>query len=434
MKKIAWTFSTLGAMGAVVAPIASTVSCNSNKTLSVSAFKESAKDEETILNEMVVSTYTANILTRYQNNPVPIVKGIVDNFEKADYNYTLDPAKWDTPDKVEAMKNAREEVEKIWNTPQGEVIRLAHITSKMGSIMWGLPETKASDAVVEGITSGINSAGFSPDEKLNVFKVKLISNIRATMEATGASSSLKKFEGFIEWMTNPENNYANLQATLMGGKINNDFMYGVQTALNFNTDAQKFVNAFELNNQASLKVSSLTPEQAAWIKNIQASKELESKSTSSQPALKKLFEDSEVGRLDFANQLIGETFGPSLRTLIISAAIGSVWNIPGDVAVSDLKSAVISATDFLKAFNIESYITKVEKTHLSTLDDFIKFTEDIKSSTNKYEFLKKLLADAGATEDDIKNIQRRFNEGKDASGNSLTPLVPTGATKVDIYA
>lgn len=434
MKKLTWTISSLGAATAVIAPIASVVSCDDNKTLSASTFNESAKDNETILNEMVVSTYTANILTRYQNNPVPIVKDIIENFEKADYNYTLDPTKWDTPDKIEAMKEARDAVEKIWNTPQGEIIRLAHITSKMGSIMWGLPEPKASDAVVEGITSGINSAGFSPDEKLNVFKVRLISNIRTAMEATGASTSLKKFEGFVEWMTNPENNYANLQTTLMGGEINNDFMYGVQTALNFNTDAQKFVEAFELKNQTSLKVASLTPEQETWIKNIQVSKELESKSTSSQLALKKLFEDSEAGRLNFANQLIGETFGPSLRTLIISASIGAVWNIPGDVAVSDLKLAVISATDFLKAFDIESYITKVEKTKLSTLNDFIKFTEDIKSPTNKYEFLKKLLTDAGATEEDVKNIQKRFNEGEDVNGNLLTPLVPVGATKVDIYA
>lgn len=433
MKKILWSFSALGTAGAVVAPIVSVVACESNKQFP-STIKESVKDDETILNEMVVSTYTANILTRYQNNPLPILKDIIENFEKADYNYSLDPTKWDTPEKVEAMRNARNSVEKIWNTPQGEAIRLAHITSKMGSIMWGLGEPKASDAVVDGITAGINSAGFSPDEKLNTFKVRLINNIRLAMSATGATSSLKKFEGFIEWMTSPDNGYANLKTSLMGGEINNDFMYGVQTSLNFNTDSQNFVDAFELNNQASLKVSSLTPEQTAWIKNIQVSKELESKATSSQPALRKLFEDSETGRLNFANQLIGETFGPSLRTLIISAAIGAVWNIPGDVAVSDLKPAVISATDFLKAFNIESYITKVEKTNLATLNDFIKFTDDIKSSTNKYEFLKKLLTDAGATEEDIKKIQERFNEGKDANGNLLTPLVPSGATKVDIYA
>lgn len=62
-------------------------------------------------------------------------------------------------------------------------------------------------------------------------------------------------------MTNPDNNYANLKATLMGGEINSDFMYGVQTTLNFNDKSNKFVEAFTMDNPTNLKISSLTPEQ-----------------------------------------------------------------------------------------------------------------------------------------------------------------------------
>lgn len=47
----------------------------------------------------------------------------------------------------------------------------------------------------------------------------------------------------------------------MGGEINSDFMYGVQTTLNFNDKSNKFVEAFTMDNPTNLKISSLTPEQ-----------------------------------------------------------------------------------------------------------------------------------------------------------------------------
>lgn len=436
MKKILKTFSALGTLTIVVAPLASIVACNEkNNKFSAVTIKESTKSDEEILNEMVVSTYGSKVLNNEEK--LPVVKDIIDDFAKAGtYNYTLDPKGWGTPEQQADMKKARDGVEKLWNTPQGEVIRLAHITTRMGVTMWDIHPTRASDAVVLGITQGINAAGFKIDEKLNLFKFKLINNVREALEATGARESLKKFEGFVEWMLSPENDYANLKLTLMGGDINEDFMYGVQNSLNFNSDAQaaqKYLEIFTLNNKAQQKVASLTPEQAQWIKDIKHSKELASTATSKAVAVKKIFEDTPEADLAFANQLIGESIGPSLRTAIVSAALGAIWNIPGDVAAKNFKRAALSAVGVEVGSAIEAKLTAEERTHLGTLDEFIKFINDIKSPDNKYKFIKDLFEKADAKEPQIKALQARLNEGT-YPGGTLQPLLPSGATKVDIYA
>lgn len=440
MKKILWTFSALGTAGVVFAPIASVVSCDrENNKFSSATIKESTKDNETILNEMARSLYTSSILKR-EADVLPVIKDIIDSYDKTSFNYSLDPNGWGTPEQVEAAKNAREGVEKIWNKPQGEVVRLAHVTAMMGQIMWKIePSIPASDAVILGITQGINATGAPAAEKLNLFKLELINNIRAAFDATGARESLKKFEGFIEWMTNPENEYANLRLTLMGGIINNDFMYGVQTAMNFYPDSKAFIEPFKIENKQALKVSTLTPEQTQWITNIQKSKELAAIATSKQPAIQAIFADSDKSRVDFANFLLGPA-GPGMRTAIVSAAIGSIWKIPGDVSVKRLKPGVISAIGVGPAAKLEEHITEVEKTHLGSLAEFIKFIEDLKSPTNKYEFFKKLLAEAGAKDDQIKSIQNLLNNGKDLDGDKqiteddIEPILPKGETPVDIYA
>lgn len=101
--------------------------------------------------------------------------------------------------------------------------------------------------------------------------------------------------------------------------------------------------------------------------------------------------------------------------------------------MASLESAVFGVAD--SAVSIKNHIADVERTHLATLDEFIGFTDSIKSSTNQYAFLKNLLKGAGATDGEIKKIQARFNDGTNKAGaNTLTPLVPSGATKVYIYA
>lgn len=435
MKKYLKTISIFSTLTAIVAPLATVVSCNEKDgKFSSAVVKESDKTDEDILNEMVISTYSSNILTGGAQ-PKPVAKEIVDNFVKsATWNYELDPNKWGNPDQQADMKNARDAVEKIWNTPQGEMIRLAHITTMLAKNIWDIKVNKGSSAVIDGILQGISSAGFSASEKLNIFKLRLINNIREAVEATNSRASLRKFEGFIEWMTNPENEYANLKLTLMGDEINSDFMYGVQTALNYNEYAENFVDVFKMDTTSNKKIVSLTPEQTQWIKDIQNSPELASVKADTKESIVKLFADSDDARLDFANALINDLPGPwvTWRTNIIKAAIGAIWEIPAKVALDKLESAVLSVAPM--ATEIKTHIADVEKTNLDTLDEFINFVKGIKSKDNKYAFIKNLLNGAGAKEDDIKRIQARLNDGK-AGAKTLTPLVPASVNpKIDIYA
>lgn len=448
MKKYLKTISVFGTLTAIVAPLATVVSCNEKDgKFSSVVITESEKTDEDILNEMVISTYTSSILTGGAESK-PVAKEIVDNFKKsATWNYELDPNKWGTPDQQADMQNARDAVEKIWNTPQGEMIRLAHITTMLAKNIWDIRVNNGSNAVVDGILQGISAAGFSATEKLNLFKLRLINNIRKALEATNSRTSLRKFEGFIEWMTNPENDYANLKLTLMGDEINADFMYGVQTALNYNDKAQNFIEVFKMDNPSNKKITSLTPEQTQWIKDIQNSPELATVKADTKESIKKLFEDSDDARLDFANSLINDLPGPwvTWRTKIITAAIGAIWKIPADVALNSLENAVLSVAPM--ATEIKTHIADVERTNLGTLDEFINFVKGIKSPDNNYAFIKKLLSGAGAKDDDIKAIQDRLNNGKTIVGTVgpntktksadqiLAPLVPASVNpKVDIYA
>lgn len=436
MKKYLKTISIFSTLTAIVAPLATVVSCNEKDgKFSSAVVKESDKTDDDILNEMVISTYTSDILTGGAQ-PKPVAKEIVDNFVKSvTWNYELDPTKWGTPDQQADMKNARDAVEKIWNTPQGEMIRLAHITTMLAKNIWDIRVNKGSSAVIDGILQGISSAGFSASEKLNIFKLRLINNIRKAVEATNSRASLRKFEGFIEWMTNPENEYANLKLTLMGDEINSDFMYGVQTALNYNDEAKNFIEVFKMDNPSNKKITSLTPEQTQWIKDIQNSPELASAKTDTKESIVKLFADSDDARLDFANALINDLPGPwvNWRTKIITAAIGEIWKIPAQDALDHLESEVLGAVGSM-AIEIKTHIADVEKTNLDTLDEFINFVKGIKSKDNKYAFIKNLLNGAGAKEDDIKRIQARLNDGK-VGAKTPTPLVPASVNpKIDIYA
>lgn len=437
MKKYLKTISIFSTLTAIVAPLATVVSCNEKDgKFSSAVVKESDKTDEDILNEIVTSTFTSRILTGGNDAPKPVVKEMIENFRDTGYNYDLDPTKWDTPEKLAAMQKCRDFIEQNWNTPQGEMIRLAHITTMLAKNIWGIRVNNGSSAVIDGILQGISSAGFSASEKLNIFKLRLINNIRKAVEATNSRASLRKFEGFIEWMTNPENEYANLKLTLMGDEINSDFMYGVQTALNYNEYAENFVDVFKMDTTSNKKIVSLTPEQTQWIKDIQNSPELASVKADTKESIVKLFADSDDARLDFANALINDLPGPwvTWRTKIITAAIGAIWEIPAKVALTGLERAVLSVAPM--ATEIKTHIADVEKTNLDTLDEFINFVKGIKSKDNNYAFIKNLLNGAGAKDEDIKRIQARLNDGKDKTGAvTLTPLVPASVSpKIDIYA
>lgn len=72
--------------------------------------------------------------------------------------------------------------------------------------------------------------------KLNYYKVELIKNIEAKIKEFDATSSLQKFDGFINWFIDSKDNYKNLRETLISGKITPDFIQGIQDELNKPTD------------------------------------------------------------------------------------------------------------------------------------------------------------------------------------------------------
>lgn len=420
MKKIAWTFSTLGAMGAVIAPIASTVSCGSDK-FSGASIKASNRTDEEILDDFGVAAVRGGILT---GGFTPTLTSTA-VFEKyRDYALLADPETGIISDAVQndpaqltdAIKKDRDEGRKLlrsyWSAPAGEAFRLALITNKIASL-WDMMFPQRTSQVINALLNGVSSTG-ADSSKLNSYKVALINNIRNSEEKLSAFSSLQKFDGYLNWLISETNNYEALKTALMGGMISDNFMYGVQTSLNFNQYSKKKINAFELQVGAAAKVTSLTPDEEAWIQKIINSPEL--------ATFKQKEPNYFKSSIIFANTLIDAAFGPSLRETVIASAIASVWNVPGTPDIStDLQRAVLASGS--KIHNeIKTHIADVEKKSLGTLAEFKKFIDSIKSQDNKYDFIKTLLKDAGCDEDDIRKIQTQLNTMRDQAKQEVDIL------------
>lgn len=411
MKKILWSFSALGTAGAVVAPIVSVVACESNKFSSVS-IKASTRADEDILDDFGVAAVRGGILTG-AFNPTLTSKEVFEKYRDyallADFKTGVisDAVKNDPKQLTDVIKAdraaGRELLKQYWSKPEGEAFRLALITNKIASL-WDMDFPQRTNQVINAILNGVSSTGVD-SSKVNTYKVALINNIRNSEVKLSAFKSLQQFDGYLDWLISDENNHEALKTALMGGMINDNFMYGVQTSLNFNQYSKKKINVFSFKAGAASKVSSLTNDEKAWIQQIMSSPELATYKQK-EPSY---FNDEMI----FANTLVDGAFGPSLRTNVIAAAIASIWNVPATPTIStDLEKAVLGSGSKITN-DIKTHIADVEKKSLNTLADFKKFIDSIKSDANNHEFIKELLKGAGCDDDDIKKIQAKLTDMRD---------------------
>lgn len=146
----------------------------------------------------------------------------------------------DWANSTDIQKNASHDIKSsnindFWNKPEGNPIRIAAITTALGKL-WGFKDDSAGDTVVRAILSGgVNTVKKDepmPAVWLNNYKMYLLTNIANFTSRNHILESLQKFQGFLDWLVVPDDNYQNMKNVLVGGDVHDDFMIGIQNKLN----------------------------------------------------------------------------------------------------------------------------------------------------------------------------------------------------------
>lgn len=239
MKKILLTFGTLAT---TFAPLVSVIACGNDHKKNVTWDSSTRTDAE------IVTELTENV-----NHSVAI---------SASLSFGANRAQSAIGGSVEEQATSD-----YWNKPEGSTIRLAAIVTAIGEKIWGAAKNGvpgAGDQVIRAIIFGViydlkqknidDYANKTEDEQkkiastyLNEYKVALIDNINKFLNDNNATDSLQKFDGFLNWFTDSTDTYKNLKSVLIGGKINENVIQGIQDELNKPTDSMQMITPVNTN-------------------------------------------------------------------------------------------------------------------------------------------------------------------------------------------
>lgn len=99
-----------------------------------------------------------------------------------------------------------------------------------------IAKANITDQTLISLPKNIDAYKRLASNQLNIYKVELIKNIESTLSKFDATSSLQKFDGFINWFIDSKDNYQNLKETMIAGKITKNVIQGIQDELNKPSD------------------------------------------------------------------------------------------------------------------------------------------------------------------------------------------------------